>query len=91
MSELAGSRCKLLHHELTGSYVFTFQADSDDVVPKSASRRSSAGFREARFWPTSECLTIRSGTRVLREITTLVLRLGDHELISFQCHLDTLR
>jgi hypothetical protein len=40
MSELAGSRCKLLHHELTGSYVFTFQADSDDVVPKSASRRS---------------------------------------------------
>ncbi len=25
---------------LTGSYVFTFQSDSDDVVPKSASRTS---------------------------------------------------
>ena len=32
------------------------------------------------------------GTRVLREITTLAgVALGEHELISFQCHLDTLR
>src|ERR1700716_901491 len=33
---------------------------------------------------------MRSGTRVLREITTLASVALDHELISFQCHLHTL-
>jgi hypothetical protein len=45
--------------------------------------------RKPRRIDNSELPTIRSGTHVLREITSSVA-LGDQELISFQCHLDAL-
>src|SRR6266478_102333 len=51
-----------------------------DVVQKSASRRSSAGFPEARFWPTSEWPTIRElSPRIVRVLSEAPLCQADSE------------